>query len=181
MSVKEMTAEEMAAIQNLPQEEQYVEAMVFEFCNLFASTWTDSIIQSTEGNVAYLTGLSNFINTSVDTAFDKVNGEYLLKTDDATKALYLNSVLNTTLPESAFSGATAEASFNLQSDVITVLQDVELSQSGSTTEISCETTFMNIGNTVASIKDAEVSTVYNVLGAELRSAFKKMMEDESNG
>ena len=99
----------------------------------------------------------------------------------ATKALYLNSVLNTTVPESAFSGATAEASFNLQSDVITVLQDVELSQSGSTTEISCETTFMNIGNTVASIKDAEVSTVYNVLGAELRSAFKKMMEDESNG
>ena len=176
MTVKEMTEEDMSNLANLTEEEMMIEMLVYETCSLFSSAWTDSIVQSTEGNVDYLTRLSTFINTSLSTAFDKIGSDYALKSE--AKGPYISAITGVTLTPDALEDARAVSSFGLDSDVIVITQNVDLDYMGKEFALAAETTFKNIGNTVVNLKGESVPAVYDVLGASLRKVFTDLMNQE---
>ncbi len=159
-----------------------VDALVKEFCREFSTTVIDSITTSTEANTVYLAGLAGFIVENSETHFEYQNGKYNLKYGDkedggSYQKDYLQAI-GISVSNDSVSGST---SYNLGSDVITVSQRIHVGySSGSSTrsqDVQSETTFQNIDNTVVSLKDAKISTVEEVLGAE----FKKYIEEQMGG
>lgn len=182
MQVKELTESEMAGIAGLPQQEAEIESMIIMYCNEFSSAWVDNIVSSTENNTRYITLLSGFINGNLDTAFDKIDSTYYLKSGSETRASYLSSLGISPLAFN-FENSDANATFNVNSDVITVEQVWDLfpkSNASSDASLDCVTTFKNIGNTKVSLKDAEYSSVYDVFGDAIRDVFEDMMAGGGN-
>ncbi len=152
-----------------------IDMLVQEFCYQFSTTVIDSITSSTEANTVYLAGLAGFIVGNSSTHFKKEGNSYKLKDgeyeenhgydDDYLTAIGVNP--------NYYKSASGSASYNLNSDIITVGQYISLSSGNRNQTIDTNTTFQNIDNTVVSLKDVAINSVEDVLGA----GFKKYLEE----
>jgi len=163
--------------------EQQIDFTVRTMVDMYSTMQAESIITTNEANVKYLTKLAGFITgENVTACFDKVGGDYVLKSNNAVKAAYLSLMLETNITEDrVYDSTRASASFNVESDVVTVLQDAAYSVNGNSVDLYCETTFKNIGNTVVNVKNADISTAYDIIGAPIKKVFEDMMEAQNNG
>jgi len=147
---------------------------------------TLNVIPAKDGKTYYVDSMGEYWRgyTFVEDAacFDKVGGDYVLKSNNAVKAAYLSLMLETNITEDrVYDSTRASASFNVESDVVTVLQDAAYSVNGNSVDLYCETTFKNIGNTVVNVKNADISTAYDIIGAPIKKVFEDMMEAQNNG
>ncbi len=169
---------------NLPPEEQYkvmIDFSVLVFCNTFSTIWIDEITTSTEINCNYLRNLSNFITGSLATAFNNSGNSYTLKSGDDAAVEYLTGI---GIPSDAYDIGYSDAycSFNVNSTDVTLTQyaDLDSAGNGNGWSMYTVTTFKNVNNTVAGVKDADVDTVYNTFYEPVKALMEELMAEEAN-
>lgn len=159
---------------------QMFDAMIYYYCDMFSEAWIANITQSTEGNVQYLVNLSDFITDNLDSCFRNSENNYTLKDDEEVDAKYF-AALGLNSSQFRYETSTAYAGFNLNSDTIVVDQEWNLDGRDNRTDVYADssTTFRNIDNTMAAVKDAEsVDSVYDVLSEPLKALLEQLMTED---
>lgn len=164
-------------------DEEYVDNMLayyaLMYANEFAQVNIDAISATNQNNIAYLVRLATFLSENANTAFIQDGDRYMLSGSDSADA-YLNAMFGT----SDFNNKNIQSSFTINSTDAVIEQDWELAQGESYTpgrrEVSMETTttFTNVNNTVVTLKDESVTSVYNALKSSIISYLKDQMTNE---
>lgn len=181
MELKTPTEEElMTKFEGMSEEEMQIEYTVYMLCETFSTAYIDDINASNQLNAQYLVSLSNFLTDNIDTAFEKTGNLYDLKSDEETKIAYLGALgLEGGYKEDT---SSADASFTVNSTEVGVSQEcVVYTDYGRTVEMETFTSFKNVNNTVANVKNADVKTVYDTLHDPFSDLIKEYMEEQSNG
>ena len=161
-----------------------LDMMAIEFVNMFCQLWNTEIENSTQMNTQYLTGLAGFLVANQDTHFNKVGDYYELDSDKTEKKLaYFGSI---GVSSYAFDLQSSDVSvgFELNTDEVSIDQEIKLyskNQSGQRISITTNTILKNVGNTVVSVEDITVQTVYDAYKDPIKDLFRPMMEQMKEG
>lgn len=182
------------AIGNMSEEDQLqymidmqVQMLVAEFSTVTIQSFTQTHAQ----NQQYLAGLGAFMLTGAEN-FKTLGNRHMLKTTDEARNAYLAAVIPGNAIAFNMNEWGSDVYFTTNDTTVDLVQIVSLSprtvegrqMTDATAVIETITTFKNVDNTVANLKDANIDTVYNVFKEPFGAMFREMMmeeEAENNG
>ena len=187
---EEPNYEELGQMTEEEQMEYMVNVMVEGLVMEYSTTVIQSFTQTHAQNQAYLAGLGAFMLTG-NLNFKTLGDRHMLKDTADARDAYLAAVI----PQNASVFKMSEYNSNVyfttndsEVDLVQIVNLVPRSVEGrqmteATATIETITTFKNVDNTVATLKDANIDTVYNVFKAPFGEMFRNMMaeEAENNG
>ena len=138
------------------------------------------LIYSAGNSVEALAPLGNDLN------FDKSGNRYELKEGNEYKQKYIN-MLNVGYGYDAENPNRVEVAFNVNAADVSVEQAFKVTSKYDSTyneertlEVSALSSFKNVGNTIANVKDEDVKSVYDVLGGALEPVIYDMLMGDSD-
>ena len=187
LELKEYTEEELAGKLGIDlanpesmSEDAQIAYAAYMYANEFARVNVESINQSNQMNVAYLSKLGGYIVEKLGTSFtERGSGFYYLKDDSAVKNEYANAIVGATV-FGENNNADIEAEFNVGSTESSIYQQWELEVGNREIEMETTTTFKNLDNTVVDLKDQKITSVYDALKGAITDYLKEMMKKEES-
>jgi len=159
--------------------ESMLDMMAIEFVNMFCQLWNTEIENSTQMNTQYLTGLAGFLVANQETHFDKFGDYYKLDSDEEEKKLAYFSSIGVSSYVFDLKNSYVNVGFELNTDEVSIDQEIRLrpeKEHGQEIYITTNTILKNVGNTVVSVEDITVQTVYDAYKDPIKELFRPMME-----
>lgn len=158
-----------------------VEMMVYMTASQVSEAYIADINNSNKMNAAYLQAIAGFMTTDTDVNFDKSGNRYELKEGIEYKQKYVK-MLNVGYGYDTESPNRVSVAFNVNAADVSVEQAFKVSSKYDSTygeqrtlEVSALSSFKNVGNTIANVKDEDVKSVYDVLGGALEPVIYDML------
>ena len=181
------------AIGNMSEEDQLqymIDMQVQMLVAKFSTATIQSFTQTHAQNQAYLAGLGAFMLTG-NLNFKTLGDRHMLKDTADARDAYLAAVIPTNATVFKMSEYNSNVYFTTNDSAVDLVQIVNLiprsvegrQMTDVTAVIETITTFKNVDNTVANLKDANIDTVYNVFKEPFGEMLRNMMmeEAENNG
>lgn len=190
---EEPNYEELGQMSEKEQIQYMIDMMVNELVMEYSTTVIQGFTQTHAQNQQYLAGLGAFMLEGAEN-FMTLGNRHILKENETARDAYLAAVIPNNAQWFKMSEYKSDVYFTTNDKTVDLIQVVNLTGrrdedtarelTEATATIETLTTFKNVGNTVATMKDTEISTVFDVFKEPFGEMFREMMmeeEAENNG
>ena len=185
---EEPNYEELGQMSEEEQMEYMVNVMVEGLVTEYSTTVIQGFTQTHAQNQQYLAGLGAFMLTGAEN-FMTLGNRHMLKENETARDAYLVAVIPNNARVFKINEYNSDVYFTTNDKTVDLIQVVNLTGrrdadtnrllTEATATIETLTTFKNVGNTVATLKDVEISTVFDVFKGPFGEMFREMMEEEA--